>query len=134
MYKKLIRSAPVVYKNGGQQLQVDYIYTETGRITKADNKPYYLGGDYEGTQIKSARATICKGTDIEKHIERDAATEYAYITQDRIAYIMTPTEYLEFARIFSTITRESEKNGGQVKLRFKSESRQMIEYLRSRVC
>lgn len=129
-----LNRAPFTYKNKGQQAQVDYIFTMTGEITKADNKPYTAGGDYKGTQIKSARASICKGIDIEKHIEEDGATEYAYVTEDRFAYIMNPFEYIEFVKTFSTITRESEKNGGQVKLRFKSESRQMIEYLHERVC
>ena len=128
-----LNRAPAIYKNKGQQAQVDYIYTMTGEVTKADNKPYTLGGDYEGTQIKSARASVCKGTDIERHVEEDGATEYAYVTEDRTAYIMNPFEYIEFVKTFATITRESDKNGGQVKLRLKSEGQSMLRYLAARV-
>ena len=128
-----LNRAPFTYKNNGQQAQVDYIYTMTGTVTKADNRPYYEGGDYEGTQIKSARASVCKGTDIERHVEEDGATEYAYVTADRVAYIMNPTEYIAFVKTFATITRESEKNGGQVKLRLKAEGRAMLAYLSERV-
>ena len=133
MYTISLKSAPILYKNRGQQKQVDFIYTMTNQITKADNIPYTASGDYMGIQIKSAKATICKGTDIKSHIKKDAATEYAYVTENRIAYMMNPLEYIDFVNHFATVTTESAKNGGTVKMRFKSETRALLEYLEMRV-
>lgn len=126
-----IISAPTTYKNAGQQLQVDYIFTLTGIVTKADNIAYTVSGDYNGTQIKSARATICKGRNLLAHLANDAATDYAYITKERVAYHMNRAEYIEFVETFGTITRDSEKNGGQEKIRLKSEGKAMIEWLKA---
>ena len=118
------------YKNNGQHAEQIFRFTLTGKIEKADNKPFTAGGDCGIYQVKSARATICKGTNIAEHIAKDGAEMYAYVTADfSNAYIMNPTEWLEFASKFGTITTESEKNGGTVKIRLKSESAEMREYL-----
>lgn len=122
------------YKNGGQHAEQIFRYTMSGVICKADNKPSTECGDYEDIQIKSARATICKGNDIAKHLATDKAERYAYVTNDfKVAYIMSKAEYLAFATMFATLTRESAKNGGAEKMRFKSESKAMLEWLRARV-
>ena len=121
------------YKNNGQHAEQVFRYTMCGVICKADNKPATMGGDYEDIQIKSARATICKGNDIARHLEIDGANRYAYVTSDcKTAYIMSKTEYLAFATMFATLTRESKKNGGAEKMRLKSESKAMLEWLRAR--
>ena len=118
------------YKNNGQHAEQVFRFTLTGKIEKADNKPFTMGGDCGEYQVKSARATICKGTDIAEHIAKDGATKYAYVTADfKTAYIMTASEYLEFATEFGTTTRESAKNGGAIKTRFSTESKKMRDYL-----
>ena len=123
-----------VYKNGGQHAEQTFRYTMSGVICKADNKPSTECGDYADIQIKSARATICKGKDIASHLATDKAERYAYVTADfKTAYIMSKVEYLAFATLFATLTRESEKNGGAEKMRLKSESKAMLEWLESRV-
>ena len=123
-----------VYKNNGQHAEQVFRYTMSGCICKADNTPATVSGDYEDIQIKSARATICKGKDIASHLTTDKAERYAYITADfKTAYIMSKIEYLTFATLFATLTKESLKNGGAEKLRFKSESKAMLEGLQARV-
>ena len=123
-----------VYKNNGQHAEQVFRYTMSGCICKADNTPATVSGDYEDIQIKSARATICKGKDIASHLTTDKAERYAYITADfKTAYIMSKIEYLTFATLFATLTKESLKNGGTEKLRFKSESKAMLEWLQARV-
>jgi hypothetical protein len=101
----------------------------SGEIIKADNKK---GCDYADIQIKSARATICKGTDIKSHIESDVANRYIYVTNELIGYEMNKAEYLEFCEKFATVTRESSKNGGAVKTRLKSEGKEMLEWLKAK--
>lgn len=119
-----------MYKNNGQHAEQIFRFTITGEIVKADNKPFTAGGDCGIYQVKSARATVCKGTNIAEHIAKDGAEMYAYVTANfEKAYIMNPAEWLEFATKFGTITTESNKNGGAVKVRLKSESADMREYL-----
>lgn len=118
------------YKNNGQHAEQVARFTLTGVIEKADNKPAEQGGDCGDIQIKSARATVCKGNDIRKHLENDGANRYGYVTKDfDLMFLMNRTEYTEFVDKFGTLTRESEKNGGAEKIRLKSESRAMREWL-----
>ena len=122
------------YRNNGQHAEQVYRYTVTGEVVKADNRPATECGDCGNTQVKSARATVCKGTDIISYLAEDAATSYAYVIADcTLAYIMSKPEYVEFVKAFATVTRESKANGGAEKLRLKSESRAMREWLEARV-
>jgi hypothetical protein len=104
----------------------------TGEITKADNLAHDKGADCIGYQIKSARATVCKGTDLRAYLETDMATAYAYVTLEGTAYIMTKTEYIAFVEVFGTVTRESTKNGGAEKIRLKHETSALLTYLAER--
>ena len=121
------------YSNNGQDIEQSIRFELTGEIAKADNLAHHLGGDCLNFQIKSARASICKGTDLKTYLDMDAATAYIYGTQDGTAYIMNRTEYEEFCNEFATPTTESAKNGGGAKLRLKSESKALLEWLAVRV-
>lgn len=134
MYILSLKSLPRFYKNNGQHAEQVVRYTLTGRIMRADNKPHSAAADCGNLQIKSARATVCAGTDIFSYIEADVATSYGYVTADfsRI-YIMTPEEYIIFVQAFGTVTKNSEKNGGKEKIRLKSENWDMISWLNSYV-
>ena len=120
------------YANNGQHLEQCARYFFTGEIAKADNKPHADGGDLDDIQIKTARATICKGLDIEKYLETDGAKRYAYITKQMTMYIMNRAEYIEFCTTFGTATKESAKNGGADKIRLKSESKNLLAWLANR--
>lgn len=132
--KKLNIASDMVrcYKNNGQHAEQLFRYYLTGKTVKADNLPADKGCDFGCYSIKSARASICKGRDIEKHLENDKATEFVYITLSEIAYIMSRQEYIEFVKTFGTVTRESDKNGGAEKIRLKHESKEMLEWLEER--
>lgn len=120
------------YANHGQNAEQSIRKVLTGEIAKADNVAHDKGTDCLGYQIKSARATVCKGTDIRAYLATDMATEYIYATADGIAYVMTRVEYIEFVEMFGTITRESTANGGATKIRLKSESVALLTYLEMR--
>lgn len=79
---QLDNSIPRTYSNNGQHAEQIARYTLTGKIEKADNKPFTVGGDVDDIQIKSARATICKGTDLDAHIAKDGAKRYGYVVSD----------------------------------------------------
>lgn len=58
---------------------------------------------------------------------------FAYITEDYKVYMMNITEFEQFVYAFCKTERESEKNGGQMKIRCRKESRKMVEWLAARV-
>lgn len=118
-----------IYKNHGQNAENSVVFTLTGENKKADNIAHDKSADCLNYQIKSARATVCKGTDIEAYLDRDASTAYIYATKDGIAYVMNRKEYTEFVKTFGTVTRESNKNGGMEKIRLKHETNTMREWL-----
>ncbi len=96
------------YKNNGQHAEQIMRFTLTGEIVKADNKSHTLGGDVLDIQIKSQKATVCKGYDIEAYLALDGATRFAYVTNDfSIAYVMSKSEYIEFVGAFGSKTRDS---------------------------
>ena len=131
MEKITLKALARTYKNNGQHAEQVFRYTMCGKVCKADNRE---GADFQDIQIKSSRATVCKGTDIAKHIAQDIAKRYAYITSDfASAYIMSKAEYLEFTSQFSTTTTESKKNGGAIKTRLKEENSKMIQYLEGKI-
>lgn len=133
MYTYLLeKEIPQTYKNRGQHKEQKARYNLTGKINKADNIPFWTTADCNGIQIKSARATICKGVNIAEHIEKDAARLYMYVCNDeQTAYIMSKSEYYRFCTLFSEQTTESPKNGGTIKTRLKKETRAMIAWLQS---
>lgn len=117
------------YHNHGQNAEQSIRFALTGEIVKADNLRYDLGADCLNYQIKSARATVCKGTDLDAYLDKDASTAYIYATQDGIAYIMDRAKYTAFIKEFGTVTRESSKNGGAEKIRLGHETVKMREWL-----
>ena len=120
------------YRNNGQDIEQSIRFELTGEICKADNLAHHLGGDCLNFQIKSARATVCKGTDLKAYLDMDAATAYIYGTLDGKGYVMSREEYELFCGEFATVTADSRKNGGELKLRLKHESKALLEWLEAR--
>lgn len=57
---------------------------------------------------------------------------FAYITEDYTVYMMNIAEFEQFVYMFGRTERESEKNGGQMKIRCRKETRKMVEWLAAR--
>lgn len=117
------------YRNHGQDAEQSVRFALTGEVSKADNLRYDLGADCLNYQIKSARATVCKGDDLDAYLDKDASTAYIYATEDGIAYAMSRAEYTAFVKAFGTTTRDSAKNGGAVKIRLGHETDKMRAWL-----
>lgn len=119
-----------VYKNAGQEAERRFSLDFFGIDRKADNIPHTVGGDCGIYQVKSARATVCKGLDLDSYLDNDGAGAWVYVTADMLnAFIMNRTEWTDFIKAFGTVTYESKKNGGGAKIRLKSESQEMREWL-----
>jgi hypothetical protein len=120
------------YKNNGQHLEQKIRYFFTGEVLKADNLAHNKGADILNYQVKSARATVCRGRDLLAYLDKDCATEFIYVTKDERAYIMSKEEYISFVKEFGTVTRESTKNGGHEKIRLGHETSKLLEWLEKR--
>ena len=121
------------YTNHGQNAEQSIRYALTDTIERADNVAHNRGADCLTYQIKSARASVCKGRDIRAYLSEDKASEYIYGTNEGVAYVMSKEEYIAFVEEFGTVTRESGKNGGAEKIRLKHETSAMLNYLAERV-
>lgn len=117
------------YRNHGQDAEQSVRFALTGEISKADNLRYDLGADCLNYQIKSARASVCKGDDLDAYLDRDASTAYIYATENGVAYVMSRAEYTAFVKAFGTVTKDSAKNGGAVKIRLGHETDKMRAWL-----
>ena len=121
-----------IYKNNGQQAEIDLAYTLTGETRKADNRKG--GADVGIYQVKSFRATVCKGESLENILSEYAEAErFAFVDRDeKTWYDLSKTEFLEFAQRFAQATTESKLNGGGKKFRLNQQFRQQREWLRSK--
>ena len=118
------------YKNDGQHKEQVARFTLTGQICKADNLPHDCGGDIGNLQVKSSKATICKGTDLLSYLNEDGATAWGYVNADASEmFVMDKVEWMAFCEAFGYVTYESEKNGGGAKMRLKAESKKMMAWL-----
>lgn len=126
----IMNTLPRTYKNNGQHAEQIARYTLTGKIEHADNR---TGADCNGIQIKTSKATICKGLDIRAHVATDGCNAYMYVLADfSLGYIMNTEEYVAFVDLFGHADKDSSgKNHGNVKIRLKTENKAMREWLAS---
>ena len=105
-------------------------------IKKAKEMGFYVGViDYNPNAVGVPMADqFFNVSTIDIEGVADAAKRFAYVLKDFTrAYIMDKITYIAFIKAFGTVTRESEKNGGAEKIRLKSESKAMLEWLMERV-
>lgn len=125
------------YKNNGLHAEQALAFTLTGEIRKHDSKPFYADSDIPefAMSVKSAHFTLAsanimqaqdKNGQIEEYLMRVHSTTVAYVSKDfSVAYVMTMVEFAEFLYKFTTLTAESKKHGGKMKLMARSESKAM---------
>ena len=58
---------------------------------------------------------------------------FCYVTADYEVFMMNITEFEQFVYEFCTTERESEKNGGAIKIRCRKESKKMITWLHAHI-
>ena len=110
---------------------------------KHDSLAYDKGSDLEayGKRI-SVKASgfslmsgkLCEGrTEFAKiwelYNERVHSDTFAYVTEDFTVYEMNINEFKKFVFTFGKLERESKKNGGQIKIKCRKESKKMIQWL-----
>lgn len=138
---------PRTYENGiwGQDAEQIAAYTYTGEIRAHDNVPFDKGSDIpelnmsvKAGKFTLASANLVKGETVEEQLEdfmgRVHSTSFAYICKSNYtAYVMDRNEFRLFVTTFCSMTRESEKNGGGMKVKCKGESKKMVKWFEERV-
>ena len=111
--------------------------------TTHDNVAYNKGSDFEiGTNYYSVKASgaslmagnLCNGIEdfdgIWNLYETNVHSNiFVYMTNDFVVYEMNIAEFKKFVYAFAHIERESEKNGGAMKIRLRKESGKMLKWL-----
>lgn len=112
--------------------------------TTHDNLPYDKGSDLDTTDgkhisIKASGFTLmagslCEGRETFDGIwslyeSRVHSDTFAYVTADYTVYEMNIVEFKQFVYTFATTARESEKNGGAMKIRLRKETIKMLKWL-----
>lgn len=131
------------YANFGNHAEQCLAYMLTGELRTHDHIRYDKGSDIPEyhMSVKSAKFTLmsgrlCESQDfdgiVEEFFQKTASEQFAYVTQDMVAYIMTATEFKEFIYNFCRLERESSQNGGRYKVKMRMESKKVIEFLKTR--
>ena len=133
------------YKNNGQHAEQLVALTLTGELRTHDRVPLHKGSDIPEyhMSVKSAGATLmsgrlCKGTTKEEIIDEffalTVSTCFTYVVDDfSVAYVMDAREFKEFLYGFSLVSRDSTKNGGNLKVQLYKDSKRMREWFAERV-
>ena len=114
--------------------------------TAHDALPYDKGSDLDAAgkhiSIKASAFTLmsgslCEGREDfdgiwELYAERVHSDTFAYVTADFTVYEMNLDEFKCFVYTFAHTERESEKNGGALKIRLRKESGKMLKWLADR--
>ena len=139
---------PIVAKNAGDAREwalCEYYNMErTAHNSESYDKNSDLNtADGKHISIKSNAFTLMSGslcnglTDFdeiwnlyEKNVHSDT---FAYITADFTVYEMNLNEFKNFVYNFCGLERESEKNGGAMKIRCKKESKKMLRWFNNQL-
>lgn len=132
MFGNKLKIHETVYKNAGQQAEVNLAYTLTGETRKADNRKG--GADVGKYQVKTFRATLCRSAEVADILEEyKEAERFAFVDSESATwYDMSKEEWMEFARLFARVERESNKNGGSAKLRLNGQKQAQRAWLQAR--
>ena len=115
----------------------DFRFAMTGSCAhKHDSVEFSQGADVLDYSIKTSHASLpstLRGETIADKLadmyKRDYANKYVYISDDNVAYIMNKCEFTAFVLAFGRLERDSQKNGGGMKVRLLRESTRMLAWL-----
>lgn len=108
-----------------------------------DSGSYDTGSDietaYANISVKASGFTLMSGSLCEGLEDFDAiwtlyrtkvhSDTFAYVTKEYEVYEMDINEFEKFVYAFCRTERESEKNGGQMKIRCRKETQKMLDWL-----
>lgn len=134
---------PITHRNAGiareWALCRYYMVERTAHDHTAYDKDSDLDAAGKHISIKASGFTLmsgslCEGRETfdgiwELYASRVHSDTFAYITADFTVYEMNIGEFKKFVYTFGRTERESEKNGGAMKIRLRKESEKMLRWL-----
>lgn len=120
-YKSGCPTCPNGY-NKGEKVEWMVGYDLTGTPSERNNKPGCQGGDVEGWQVKSPKASMVENDNCKGYIFGFADAEYYYS--------MNKEEFETFLTEFSYLDKDSKT--GKAKIRIKNDTKKMREWLQAR--
>lgn len=126
------------YTNNGQHAQQVVDFTLTGNIRKADNHKWDADSDIPelNMSVKSDRFTLAyrlegetKAEKINDYFNRVCSTSWAYISNEGLIYIMNRVEFYEFLMAFTSLQKQSSKNGGHYTVKLNHETQKVRDWL-----
>lgn len=146
MNKMLINERVSTKRNHGDRAEEDFDYMLNGTISGKDSLSYAVSSDVfhngVGISVKSSHFTLMSAKlansedmaeQLDFYFSTVHSTLFAYVTKEYAAYMMNAVEFREFLELFCTMERESQKNGGGMKVRCRAESAKMVKWLEARV-
>lgn len=127
--------------NAGINAEQSLHYFLHGYTTAHDSRRFDEASDIDNISVKSAHFTLVQGgllngselePMVDDYFSRVHSTEFAYVARDFTVYMMNAKEFREFLMAFCTVERDSYKNGGKLKVRARSESKKMMNWLNER--
>ena len=81
--------------------------------------------------------SLCEGRDTfdgiwNLYAEKVHSNQFAYVSLTGVCFMMNLDEFKQFVYSFCRLERESEKNGGALKIRCRKESGKMLKWLEER--
>jgi len=128
------------YANKGKAFEQSLRYALGGTMESGNSLAFDKGSDYEPLHlsIKSESFTLASANvmrsktfegQVNEFFERTASKRFAYVANSLKVYNMTAREFRQFVNQFCSFSQESKKNGGGYKVRMRSESKAVIEWL-----
>ena len=146
MYKEhlqAMRQAPLLYPhNKGIQDEFAYKWVKGFAQVVALNATYDKASDVEqiALSLKSNHFTLASGNlmqgntleeMVDYYIATTASARTAYITKQHDVFYMNHKEFKQFLMLFARLERDSERNGGKMKVRMRRETKAMLAWLNS---
>lgn len=128
--------------NYGLYAEQNVVYHFTHEVRKHDSKPFDIDSDLSelNMSIKANRFTLVSGTanygdtleeKLNDYFARVHSSVFAYVSLEKIVYLMNKNEFRLLLEQFATLERDSQKNGSLLKVRCRRESKKMREWLES---
>lgn len=106
------------------------------------NTAFDKGSDLDnmGLSVKSARFTLATTlygdnfqAKVADYFNRVHSTTWAYVAKNGDIYLMNRQEFMTFIFLFCILEKASSKNGGQLTVRAKTESKKMLNWLEGQI-
>lgn len=130
-----------ISRNAGINAEQSLRFALHGYTTSHDSTAFDKGSDIDNISVKASHFTLVSGNLlsgnnreqlIDEYFSRVHSSVFAYVARDFTVYMMNAQEFKAFLLEFTMLEHESRKNGGQLKVRARAESKRMREWLNER--